>query len=82
MYLIQHYEIKFVSHLWQVGGFLQVLQFPSPIKLNNLNIVESGIKHNNLNTNPLFQNEMIQRLEGTYEIFKWYIIIKANGYFV
>jgi hypothetical protein len=27
------YEIKFVSDLQQVGGFLQVLLFPPPIKL-------------------------------------------------
>ena len=33
LYLIQHYVIKFVSDLWQVGGFLGVLQFPPPIKL-------------------------------------------------
>jgi hypothetical protein len=30
---VQHYVIKFVSHLRQVGGFLQVLRIPSPIKL-------------------------------------------------
>ena len=30
---IQHYVIKFVSDLWQVGGFLWVLRFPQPIKL-------------------------------------------------
>jgi hypothetical protein len=30
---VQHYVIKFVSDLWQVGGFLQVLRFPPPIKL-------------------------------------------------
>ena len=35
---IQHYEIKFVSDLQQVGGFLRVLRY-------NWNIVESGIKH-------------------------------------
>jgi len=29
----QHYMIKFVSDLQHVGGFLQVLQFPSQIKL-------------------------------------------------
>ena len=29
---VQHYVIKFVSDLWQVGGFLRVLRFP-PIKL-------------------------------------------------
>ena len=34
VYLIQHYVIKFVSDLWQVNGFLRVLQFPPPIKLN------------------------------------------------
>ena len=33
VYLIQHYEIKFVSDLRQVGGFLRVLWFPPPIKL-------------------------------------------------
>ena len=33
VYLIQHYVIKFVSDLRQVGGFLRVLRFPPPIKL-------------------------------------------------
>ena len=33
MYSIQHYVIKFVSDLQQVGGFLLVLWFPPPIKL-------------------------------------------------
>jgi hypothetical protein len=33
VYLMQHYMIKFVSDLQQVGGFLRVLQFPPPIKL-------------------------------------------------
>jgi hypothetical protein len=30
VYSVQHYVIKFVSDLWQVGGFLR---FPPPIKL-------------------------------------------------
>jgi hypothetical protein len=30
---IQHYVIKFVSDLRQVGGFLRVPRFSSPIKL-------------------------------------------------
>jgi len=30
---VQHYLIKFVSDLWQIGGFLRVLRFPPPIKL-------------------------------------------------
>jgi hypothetical protein len=33
VYWIQHYVTKFVSDLQQVGGFLQVLRFPLPIKL-------------------------------------------------
>ena len=33
MYSIQHYVIKFVSDLRQVGGFLRVLRFLPPIKL-------------------------------------------------
>jgi hypothetical protein len=32
VYMIQHYVIKFVSDLRQVGCFLRVLQFPPPIK--------------------------------------------------
>jgi len=30
---VQHYVMKFVSDLRQVGGFLRVLRFPPPIKL-------------------------------------------------
>jgi hypothetical protein len=33
VYSIQHYVIKFVSDLRQVGGFLRVLKFAPPIKL-------------------------------------------------
>ena len=33
VYSIQHFVIKFVSDLRQVGGFLQVLQFHPQIKL-------------------------------------------------
>jgi hypothetical protein len=33
VYPIQHYVIKFVSDLRQIGGFLGVLRFPLPIKL-------------------------------------------------
>ena len=47
---VQHYVIKFVSVLRQVGGFLRVLRFPPPIKLTatiryNWNFVESVVKH-------------------------------------
>ena len=33
VYSIQHYVIKFVSDLRQVGGFLRVPRFPPPKKL-------------------------------------------------
>jgi hypothetical protein len=33
VYFIQHYAIKFISDLRQVGGFLWVLRFSPPIKL-------------------------------------------------
>jgi len=32
---VQHYVIKFISDLQQVGGFLRVLWFPPPIKLTH-----------------------------------------------
>ena len=34
VYPIQHYVIKFVSDLRQVGGLFRVLRFPPPIKLS------------------------------------------------
>ena len=33
VYSIQHYVIKFVSGLRWVGGFIEILRFPLPIKL-------------------------------------------------
>ena len=57
VYSIQHYVIKFVNDLRQVGGFLWVLRFPPPIKLipqYNWNIIESAVKHHK--PNPLKKN--------------------------
>jgi hypothetical protein len=36
VYSIQHYVIKFVSDLQQVGGFLWVLRFPPQVKLTTM----------------------------------------------
>jgi hypothetical protein len=36
VYSIQHYVITLFSDLPEVDGFLQVLQFPAPIKLTAL----------------------------------------------
>ena len=41
---MQHYVIKFVSDLWQVGGFIWVHQY-NWLSRYNWNIVASGIKH-------------------------------------
>jgi hypothetical protein len=35
VYSMQHYEIKFVSDLRQVGGFLRVLLFPPPVSVHH-----------------------------------------------
>jgi len=53
VYSIQHYVMKFVSDLREVGGFYRVLRFP-PRKKNwppryNWNIVKSVVKHYNPN---------------------------------
>jgi hypothetical protein len=44
VYSIQHYVIKFVSDLGQVGGFHRVLRFPLLIILTSLNIAEILLK--------------------------------------
>jgi hypothetical protein len=41
---MQHYVIKFVSNLRQVGGFLLVLRFPPPIELTCNDITEILLK--------------------------------------
>jgi hypothetical protein len=47
VYSIHHYVIKFVSDLWQVGGFLRVLRFSPAIKLqtNTLNQIFIVLAH-------------------------------------
>jgi hypothetical protein len=46
---MQRYVIKFVSDLWQVGGFLQVLRFPLPIKIT-ANVIDEILLKVVLNT--------------------------------
>ena len=50
VYSIQNCVIKFVSDLRQIGGFLQVLRFPPPIKLTAMIITEILLRK--LNTEP------------------------------
>ena len=56
VYWIQHYVIKFVSDLWQGGGFLQVLRFLPPIKLIAM-----------INTITLIPNPQLLMTEGLEE---------------
>jgi hypothetical protein len=42
--LIQHYVIKFVNDLRQVGGILREVRIPPPIKLTTTTIVEILLK--------------------------------------
>jgi hypothetical protein len=52
VYSIQHYVIKFISDLWQDGGFLWVLQFHPTRKRSsryNWNIIERGVNNHKAN---------------------------------
>ena len=73
---VQHYVIKFVSDLQQVGGFLRVLRFPPPIKLTatiwlkycwnaTLNIIKQTNKHTRYSCDIL-------DIPVTCSIFLWY----------
>ena len=42
VYFIQHYVIKFVSDLWQAGGFLRVLRISSTDKTINQTTLIQG----------------------------------------
>jgi hypothetical protein len=44
VYSIQHHVIKFVSDLWQVGGFIWVLRLPSNNKTDSNDITEILLK--------------------------------------
>ena len=56
VYSIKVYVIKFVSDLWQVGGFLGVLQFPPPIKTDLHDIAEivSRVALNTITLTPMY----------------------------
>jgi hypothetical protein len=54
VYSIQHYVVKSVSDLRQVGGFPRVLWFPPPMKTDRHDITEILLKValNTINHNP------------------------------
>ena len=62
VYSLQHYVIKFVKDLRQVGGFLRVLRFPTPIKVTTVLFVFGGIVyHHGLNKLP-FHYKIFKRM--------------------
>jgi hypothetical protein len=67
VYSIQHYVIKFDSDLRQVGGFLRILQFPTP--RYNWNIAENDVKHHNPNI-ALIQFRRSNRTECNHHRLK------------
>jgi hypothetical protein len=44
VYWIQHYVIKFVGYLRQVGGFLREIRLPPPIKLTDTILTDILLK--------------------------------------
>ena len=76
LYSIKYYVIKFVSDLQQFGGFLRALRFPPPINWPtryNWNIVESGVKYNNLQPErkrTKWQIRVIKKLPNSEQSFK------------
>ena len=76
---MQHYVIKFVSDLRQVGGFLRVLRFPPPKKNDRhdiTEIVESGVKHHSHNLKK--HNMALQFQESDMKTFP----VKKNQHVV
>ena len=54
VYSLQHYVIKFVSDLRQVGGFLRVLRFPPPIKLTYINEIVLKVAVSTINQTYIY----------------------------
>ena len=56
---VQHYVIKFISDLRQVGDFLRVLRFPPPIKTDRHDITEILLKvaFNTIKQTNIFGND-------------------------
>jgi hypothetical protein len=67
VYSIQHYVIKFVSNLWQVGGFPLVLPVSSTNSTDpHWNIVESGVKHHQHNPVDWIRHPITSDQTGIY----------------
>ena len=74
--------IIFVSDLRQVDGFPRALRFPPPIKLTpryNRNTVESGVKHDSPDPNPLYNAHVPLELNGiASKMYKGVLILSYS----
>jgi len=66
---IQHYVIKFVSDLRQVGGFLRVLRFPPPIELAAITEILLKVVLNTINLKQTRRNNMVLHEYGLLLFF-------------
>jgi hypothetical protein len=77
MYSIQHYVIKFVSDLRQVGGFLRILLFPQPIKLTaNITVILLKVALNIINQTyiKVFTDVLLEWADFySFQIYEWII---------
>jgi hypothetical protein len=64
-YSIQHYVIKIISDLQQVGGFLRVLRFPPPNETDHYDITEILLKVELNTMTLLIENVPTLILPGT-----------------
>ena len=70
VYSIQHYEIKFVSYLRQVGGFLRVLRFP-PTNKTDHDITEIFVKVALNTIHPTITFLLVISFYKSYRSFKY-----------
>ena len=78
---VQHYVIKFVGDLQQIGGFLRVIRFPPPIKTDRhditqilLKVAVNTIKKNKKNT-AIYQYTN-PRIDNNFH--KWLVLDSHN----
>jgi hypothetical protein len=78
---VQHYVIKFLSDLRQVGGLLQVLQFPPPIKTDHH---DNGIvlAHwtNSLWTVDMSLHDTLSSLWANLYLCSYSLMLQGAGY--
>ena len=68
MYSIQKCVIKFVSELWQAGGFYPGTTVSSTNITDSHDITESGAKHHNPNTNNTYSTLYCREIKMLFRL--------------